>query len=48
MDFILNGFWQAFVLLFSADPETYSAIYTTVCVTTISISATLILSLIHI
>lgn len=43
MDFILNGFWQAFVLLFSADPETYSAIYTTVCVTTISISATLIL-----
>ena len=43
MDFILNGFWQAFVLLFSADPETYSAIYTTICVTAISISATLII-----
>ena len=43
MDFILNGLLQAFVLLFSADPETYSAIYTTIGVTTISISATLLL-----
>ncbi len=43
MDFILSGFLQAFVLLFSADPETYSAIYTTLSVTTISICATLII-----
>lgn len=41
MDFILNGFVQAFVLLFSGDPETYTAISTTLCVSTISILASL-------
>lgn len=41
MDFILSGFIQAFVLLFGGDPETYSAISTTLCVSTISILASL-------
>ncbi len=41
MDFILSGFIQAFVLLFSGDPETYTAISTTLCVSTISILASL-------
>lgn len=43
MDFILNGFLHAFVLLFSGDPETYSAISTTLCVSTISITASLVI-----
>lgn len=43
MDFILNGLMQAVVLLFSGDPETWTAIYTTVCVSTISITASLII-----
>ncbi|SDK88064.1 tungstate transport system permease protein [Maridesulfovibrio ferrireducens] len=43
MDFIVNGFFQAFLLLFGGDPETYSAIFTTLSVSTISISASLII-----
>ncbi|OEU65077.1 MAG: ABC transporter permease [Desulfovibrio sp. S3730MH75] len=43
MDFIVNGFLHAFVLLFGGDPETYSAIFTTLAVSTISISASLII-----
>ena len=41
MDFILSGFVQAFVLLFSLDSETYNTIYTTLCVSSISITASL-------
>ncbi|WP_432735426.1 ABC transporter permease [Maridesulfovibrio sp. FT414] len=41
MDFILDGIVQAFVLLFSWDAETYSAIITTLCVSSLSILASL-------
>ncbi|WP_320170714.1 ABC transporter permease [Maridesulfovibrio sp.] len=41
MDFILSGLMHAFALLFSGDPETYSAIGTTLSVSTISILASL-------
>lgn len=43
MDFILSGLMQAFVLLFTGDPETWNAIATTVCVSTISICASLLI-----
>ncbi len=43
MDFIFSGLMQAFVLLFTGDPETWNAIGTTVCVSTLSISVSLLL-----
>ena len=43
MDYILNGLWQAFILLGSGDPETYSAIKTTVLVSSLSIACSLII-----
>ncbi|WP_319543763.1 ABC transporter permease [uncultured Pseudodesulfovibrio sp.] len=36
MDFLLQGFLQGFVLLFSGDPETFSAIWATVSASTLS------------
>lgn len=41
MDYLLQGFLQSFVLLFSGNMETYSAIFTTVSVSTLSMSASL-------
>lgn len=41
MDYLLNGFIRAFGLLFGGDPETFSAIWTTVAVSTLSIAACL-------
>ncbi|WP_018124809.1 ABC transporter permease [Desulfovibrio oxyclinae] len=41
MDYLLNGFIRAFGLLFGGDPETFSAIWTTVAVSTLSIVACL-------
>lgn len=43
MDFILEGLVQAFGLLISGHGETYSAIWATVCVSTLSIVACLII-----
>lgn len=43
MDFILSGLWQAFGLLLSGHPETYSAVWTTLTVSGISISACLLM-----
>ena len=37
MDFLLNGFWEAFRLLFSGDEETYSAIRATLYTSSVSI-----------
>lgn len=37
MDYILQGVWQAFVLLFSGDEQTFSAVKTTVLVSSLSI-----------
>ncbi len=37
MDFILEGLLQALVLLLDGDPETYSAVYTTLHVSTLAI-----------
>ncbi|GAB7022452.1 ABC transporter permease [Salidesulfovibrio brasiliensis] len=42
MDFLLDGFLRAFGLLFSGDPETFSAVWTTVAVSTLSIVACLL------
>lgn len=36
MDYLLQGFLQGFVLLFTGDPETYSAIWTTVGASSLS------------
>lgn len=41
MDYLLQGFLQGFVLLFSGDPETYSAIWATVGASTLSMFASL-------
>ncbi|NJB66389.1 tungstate transport system permease protein [Desulfobaculum xiamenense] len=43
MDYLLDGLVRAFVLLFSLDPETYSAIRTTVVVSSLSIAGSMIL-----
>lgn len=42
MDFILQGIWQGFVLLFNGNPETWSAIRVTIIVSTLSIAMCLI------
>jgi tungstate transport system permease protein len=41
MDFILDGLQQAFVLLISGHEETFSAIWATVCVSSMSVAASL-------
>ncbi len=43
MDYILQGLLQAFKLLFSGDPETYSAVATTVKASSFSMAASLVL-----
>jgi tungstate transport system permease protein len=43
MDFILSGLWQAFGLLLSGHPETYSAVWATVAVSLMAITASFIL-----
>jgi len=43
MDFLWNGLFQAFSLLLSAHAETYSAIWTTLKVSTLSITGSLLL-----
>ncbi len=43
MDFILSGLWQAFGLLFSGDPVTYSAVWTTLQVSAMAIVACFII-----
>lgn len=45
MEFIISGFIKAFQLLFSLDPETWSAVSATVTVSTYSISASLIMGI---
>lgn len=41
MDYLIQGFLQGFILLFSGDPETYSAIWATVGASTLSMIASL-------
>lgn len=41
MDYLLQGFLQGFVLLFTGDPEAYSAIWATVGASTLSMVASL-------
>ncbi|WP_243545845.1 ABC transporter permease [Pseudodesulfovibrio tunisiensis] len=43
MDYLLQGFLHAFVLLFQGDPETYSAVWTTVAVSTTSICCSMLI-----
>jgi tungstate transport system permease protein len=43
MDFILSGLWQAFGLLLSGHPETYSAVKATLLVSLIAITASFLL-----
>lgn len=43
MDYLLDGLVRAFVLLFSCDAETYSAVWTTVSVSSLSIVASLLI-----
>lgn len=45
MDFLLHGFFQAFQLLWTGDPETYSAIGTTLAVSTMSMAASLLIGI---
>lgn len=45
MDFLLNGFLQGFVLLFSGDPETFSAIWATVAASTMSMFGSLVIGI---
>lgn len=45
MDYLTEGFIKAFQLLFTGDPETYSAIFTTLKVSTLSITASLFLGI---
>jgi len=45
MDYLGSGFLRALVLLFSGDPETYSAIITTLEISTLSIVASLIIGI---
>jgi tungstate transport system permease protein len=43
MDFILDGLQRAFVLLISGHGETFSAIWATVCVSSMSVAASLVI-----
>ena len=43
MDFLLQGLLQAFNLLFSGDPETYSAVWVTLCVSSLSIMGSMLI-----
>ncbi|MDD3310627.1 ABC transporter permease [Pseudodesulfovibrio sp.] len=43
MDYILHGFLQGFVLLFSGNDETYSAIWATVYASSLSMTASLLI-----
>ncbi len=45
MDYLGSGFLRALVLLFSGDPETYSAIITTLEISTLSIVASLVIGI---
>jgi tungstate transport system permease protein len=45
MDYLAEGLIRAFQLLFAGDPETYSAIFTTLKVSTLSITASLLLGI---
>jgi tungstate transport system permease protein len=45
MDFILQGIIEAFKLLLRGDPETYSAVWTTVRVSTYSMTASLLIGI---
>lgn len=45
MDYLLKSISEAFILLFSGDPETFSAIFTTLKISTLSIIASLALGL---
>ena len=45
MDFLTEGFFSAFILLFQGNAETYDAIYTTLKVSSISILISLIMGL---
>jgi tungstate transport system permease protein len=45
MDYLTEGLIRAFQLLFAGDPETYSAIFTTLKVSTLSITASLLLGI---
>jgi tungstate transport system permease protein len=45
MDFILQGFLKAIDLLATGEPETYSAVYATLVVSTYSLAATLVMGL---
>lgn len=45
MDYLGSGFLRALVLLFSGDPETYSAIITTLEISTLSIAASLVIGI---
>jgi len=45
MDFILQGFLKAIELLTAGDPETFSAVYATLVVSTYSLAATLVMGL---
>jgi tungstate transport system permease protein len=45
MDYLAEGLIRAFQLLFTGDPETYSAVLTTLKVSTLSITASLILGI---
>jgi len=45
MDFITEGFFQAFQLLFSGNEETYSAIFATVKVSSLSIALSLLIGI---
>jgi tungstate transport system permease protein len=43
MDYILSGLIQAFELLFQGDPETYSAVKTTVLASSLSVAASMVI-----
>lgn len=45
MNFLLEGFYQAFALLFKGDAETYSAIWATVKVSSYSIGCSLVIGI---
>ncbi|EFK08304.1 ABC transporter, permease protein [delta proteobacterium NaphS2] len=43
MDYLLSGLIQAFELLFKGDPETYSAVKTTVLASSLSVAASMVI-----
>ena len=45
MDYLLQGLWQAFRLLFSGDPETFSAVAATVKVSSYAMAASLLMGI---